>query len=368
MASSADVQTKRNGTRKRSATLNNVYYNPAQPGSLGGLKNLSRYAKVSKRETKDWSMGENTYTLHKPVRYKFPRRKIIVGGIDSLWQLDLVDISRYKNNNKGNKFLLTCIDVFSKYAFVQMIKSKSGQNVTEAFEAILKEGRRPKTIQTDKGKEFINNTFQNCLMRNGIDFYTSENDDIKAAVVERFNRTLMNKIHRYMTKYHTSAFIKVLSDIVYSYNHTKHRSIGIAPAAVNEKNSENLWWRLYKPNASDWTTRKQVLSVGDHVRISKTRLTFKKGYLPSWSTEIFRVKTIHKTKPLTYGLVDLLDEDIKGRFYYQELERVKPPTYFDVENIVKKRKRGGKTEYFVKWLGYGSKFNSWVSEQEIKRL
>jgi hypothetical protein len=98
--------------------------------------------------------------LHKPARRKYKRNKVTSLGNDYLWQLDLVDMLKISKVNKGYKFLLTCIDVFSKYAWVKPLKSNEGEAILTAFKEILKEERVPEKIQTDAGKEFINKKFQ----------------------------------------------------------------------------------------------------------------------------------------------------------------------------------------------------------------
>jgi len=100
---------------------------------------------------------------------------------------------------------------------------------------------------------------------------------------------------------------------------------------------------------------------GNKVRISQARRAFRKGYLPGWTTEIFTVKSRFATDPPTYAIVDYGGEEIAGKFYAEELQKVtKTDDVFDVERIIKSRKRGGVTEHFVKWKGYPEKFNSWV--------
>ena len=126
--------------------------------------------------------------LHIPIRHRFRRKQIFTKGIDDLWQADLVDMQSLAQHNDGVKFLLTCIDTFSKYAWVRPLKNKSGLCVKEAFESILDE-KASLNLQTDKSTEFKNTSCQGQLTEYKIKFYT-ENDDIKAAIVERFNRTL----------------------------------------------------------------------------------------------------------------------------------------------------------------------------------
>ncbi len=94
--------------------------------------------------------------LHAPARKHFKRRKVIIKGIDDLFQADLVDMSAYASQNRGFHFLLTVIDTFSKYAWVVALKNKSGQSVMKAMSTVFKEGRIPRNLQTDDGTDFYN--------------------------------------------------------------------------------------------------------------------------------------------------------------------------------------------------------------------
>jgi len=213
-------------------------------------------------------------------------------------------------------------------------------------------------VQSDKGTEFLNSTFQSMLRRYDVKFYTSENEDIKAAVVERFNRTLKQKMYRHFTAKSTRRYVDVLPDLVHCYNNTHHRSIGMAPMEVTADSEGVVRERLYPPKPK---TLRWKYEVGDKVRISMQRRPFKKGYVGNWSEELFVVGARLPTSPVTYKLKDLAADNIKGTFYTDELQFVtKLDALFDVERIVKTRKRAGKVEYLVKWRGYSDKFNSWV--------
>ena len=145
------------------------------------------YPSLSFQQVKTWLQSKDTYTLHKPVRYNFPRNRVIVTRIDE--QADLVNISSLARFNKGYKFLLTCIDVFSKFAWVVPLKNESGETLVNGFQSILDIGRSPEKLQTDKGTEFLSRNFQSFLKEKNIHFFTT-NSELKASVVERFNRTL----------------------------------------------------------------------------------------------------------------------------------------------------------------------------------
>ena len=138
-------------------------------------------------------------TLHKSARVRFSRRKTYSKGPGDLFQIDLADLVNISSHNDGCRYLLTCIDVFTKRAWAVPTKTKTGREVSRAFEKILSDGYKPNMVQSDKGTEFLNSTFQSMLKRHDIKFYTSENEDIKAAVVERFNRTLKTKTRFHLT-------------------------------------------------------------------------------------------------------------------------------------------------------------------------
>ena len=302
-------------------------------------------------------MGQNAYTLHKQSKSNFRRRRTFSTGIDDLWQADLVDMTSLAPQNDSYKYILTCIDVFSKVARVAALKNKNGSTLTRTFADMIS-SKRPAMLQTDKGTEFLNAPFQKLLRDNGIKFYTSENEDIKCAVAERFNRTLKTIMWRYFTHLSTTRYIDVLNQFVDSYNNTFHRSIKMAPSQVNAQNEDEVRRRLYIPKK---LPLKWKYKVGDSVRIKQSKRAFKKGYLPSWTEGIFTIHSLYPSDPPTYILKDYSDEIIKGKFYEAELQVVtKTDDVFVVESVIKSRKRGSKIEYFVKWRGYPEKFNSWV--------
>jgi len=343
-----------------------AYYDARHPGSYSGVDKLYRSLdkKVSRTQLKDWLSTQDVYTLHKPVRWRFDRRRVVVGGMNHLWQADLADLSSISKYNDGYRYLLTCIDVLSKYAWVVPIKNKTGNTLVEAFEKILKtSGRRPRKLQTDKGSEFLNRTFQAMLRGEHIGFYTTENEDIKASVVERFNRTIKTKMWKYFTRAGDTRYIDILPDLVHSYNHTHHRSIDRTPASVTRGNEARVWQMLYAKRP-----RRQApkLKVGDRVRISKSRRVFRKGYLKNFTEELFDVVKVLPTQPPTYRIADYGGEWLQGAFYQPELQKVvKKDDIFQIETILDRRRRGKRNQYLVKWLGYPNKFNSWIDEDDL---
>jgi hypothetical protein len=217
--------------------------------------------------------------------------------------------------------------------------------------------RKPNYLQTDKGTEFLNSTFQKLLTDNGIKHYTSENDDVKCAVVERWHRTILAKLYRYFTYKSTTRYVDVIQDLVKSYNETPHSSIKVAPTEVNEHNECAVRDRLFTPIIASKGIVK--FKVGDTVRLSGAKRAFSKGYRDKWTEELFKVVKVYDTRPVTFGITDYAGEKIKGKFYTAELQKVVKEV-FHIEKVLKTRRRAGKIEYYVKWVGYPEKFNSWV--------
>ena len=350
-----------------------LYYDPKSPAGYAGEQALYQLAKKSSKKVKlddvrNWLRKQQTYTLHKQIRRKFLRRKTVVAGIDCQWQADLADMSKMSKVNDKYRYLLCIIDVFSKFAWVVPIKNKTGKTLVDAFKFVLKSGRSPKSLQTDKGTEFKNKDFQNFLKSKKIHFFTTENPETKASIVERFQRTLKSRMWKYFTHHRTLRYVDILPNLVDGYNHAYHRSIKRAPVSVTIRNEPEVSEILYGKNKSKSTRSK--LNVGDFVRINKTKRTFDKGYLPNWTQELFKISAVVKTQfPITYKIEDLDGESVRGTFYSQELQRVEKDQIYEIESVLahRKRKVGKKwvKEIKVHWKGYPSKFDSWILESDL---
>ena len=351
------------------ALLRRLYYDVKSDTAYGGKEKVYRAAKrelpsITRRDVNEWFSTQRTYTLHKPARYNFKRNKTIVMSIDEQWQADLCDMSSRAKENDGFTFLLTIIDCFSKFAWAEPLMNKSGDEILKALKRVLKQsGRAPRRLQTDKGSEFINAQVQRFLDEQKIEFFTT-NSEMKAAIVERFNRTLKTRMWKYFTAKRTNRYIDVLQSLVDGYNRSRHRSIGMRPVDVRESDSIAIRQRLYGSGLRKRRLAKSYkYGIGDVMRISKARRTFRKGYLPNWSEETFIVYDRRNAKEPLYYLRDYEGEDLQGAFYEQEIQRVEDPGEYFVEEVLQSKKvRGGKTVHLVKWLGWPSKFNSWVED------
>lgn len=352
--------------------LKEIYYDPAHPAALSTAPVLAAAAKVPLRTTQKWLQKQTTYTLHRRVRKKYPTRKYYVNAIDEQWQMDLADMNQLQNKNSGYRYILTAIDILSRYGFARPLKSKKGKEVAEAIEDIFKESKRvPKRLQTDQGTEFYNPAVKHVLNRYGIELF-SVKSPFKSAMVERWNRTIKSKIWKVFTSRNNYKWLDILPQIVHAYNHTRHRVIKMKPADVNHENSMIVWERLYGKDKRYENTLKKRLSQGNIVRISKAKGLFDKGYLPNWSREEFTVDKVDtKYLPSMISLKDYKGDPIEGKFYEQEVQQItRDPDddVFDVEKIIRQKRKNGQVWYLVKWLGYDDSFNSWIRKDDIRNV
>ena len=349
--------------------LKENYLDASRPGSLSGLTSFHRALKergikIPIKNLKTWLSTQDSYTLHKPAKRKYTRNKVKTMGLDNIWQIDLVDMKKFKRQNKGYQYLLTCIDVFSKYAWVVPLKNKTGKTTMEAFSKILATGRSPLKIQSDQGNEFFNQLFKKLLKEKKINIY-SVNSELKASVVERFNRTLKERMWRYFTYNKNYTYINVLKDIVASYNDNYHRTIKMKPKNVNKDNEYRLFNTVYNNNDNTEVTLFKF-NIGDKVRISKYKHIFEKGYTPNWTEEIFIISQKIPRIPCVYKLTDLNGDTVEGIFYEEELQKIiKEDEVFNIDKILKKRTRNKQKEIFVSWLGYPKNFNSWIPASSL---
>ena len=302
--------------------------------------------------------------LHKPIRRKFQKRMVFAKTVDDIWSADLIEMIPLAKYNKGYKYLLMVIDVFSKYGWIVPLKTKTGKAVTEGFKKVFSD-RVPSRLWVDKGKEFYNKTLQSLLDREKVIMYSTENEE-KSSIVERWNRTMKRHMWKYFTANNTHKYIDILPELVKRYNETYHRSIRTTPSkATNPDNFNHVYASLYGDMKE--LIKKPKYKVGDRVRIIKKKRTFEKGFTTNWSEELFTVTKVKDTKPPTYEIKDLNGNVIHGTFYEEELQKSKQSIY-RIEKVLKRRqnKNNGQKEVYVKWKGYDNSFNSWLPLSELK--
>ncbi|MCP3662257.1 MAG: DDE-type integrase/transposase/recombinase [Gammaproteobacteria bacterium] len=281
-------------------------------------------------------------------------------------------------HNDDYHFLLVVICLFSKYVWVRALRSKHGLVVAEALEDVFNSAKAMENhrvcemLQTDAGKEFYNQHMRQLLERYRVRHLSVNNPDVKAMVVERVNRTLRDRIYRYMTKKNTYSYLPVLEKLVDGYNRAWHSKIKMAPVDVTLENWKDVYLNVYRPErvSSDaGGGRKTAFRVGDTVVIQKKKDLFEKGSSYNWTDEYFLVSKVVRGNPNYYYIKDTLGEEFTGqKFYARDLQLVRPnlDTWMRIEKVLKRRRVGRvDEEQLVKWLGWPSKFNSWVRAADM---
>lgn len=298
--------------------------------------------------------------LHKQARRNFPRRYVTIKGLNDLFQGDIVEMRPYASENDGYNYLLTMIDTFTKRSWAVPLKTKTGLEVRAAVKSIIDSLKQtPKFLQTDMGSEFFNKHVSSLLKEHNIKLYASFSP-LKASIIERFNRTLKTWMWKEFSLQGNYRWVDKLKDLLKKYNSRIHRTTGLAPNAIKEENEAIVLDRLKKKKLP--VKKKNKFKVGDPVRISKYKHIFEKGYTPNWTTEVFVIDEVQKTRPVTYKLRDYQNHLIQGGFYEEELQKTKFKDTYLVEKVLKRKG----DQVLVKWLGFDDSHNQWIKKKEIE--
>lgn len=370
--------------------LANIYYTTHDPASYGGVARLYARARelgipVDKNRVRQFLTEQVTYQLHKPARKKFAHNQTIVGHRDDQWQADLAVMDKLAHENKGYRYILTCIDVLSRYAWAVPVKTKGAKDMLTAMKLLFEKAlpRRPQRLQTDRGVEFYNGSVRAFLREQNVELF-STNSPFKCALVERFNRTLKTMLYKYFTAHKTKRWYDVLDNMVRAYNQRPNRTIGAAPATVlTAEDDTRVWRRVYYDSKEAQLLRADVhpanadnmANTGDRVRISLTKGHFDKGYVPNWGREQLVVKDVvppnRGGRPrLVFKLSDTQGQALNGQYYPEEVQRVpeRLQNVLEVERILRRRTGDdGQTETLVKFKGWPEKFNRWLTKAELEQ-
>ena len=354
---SKNLKEKHIADEKMIKAINELPYKDQQYGTFL-VKNIIR----SKRKL---GLGVENHNkilseeLHKPKRKNYTRRKIVVNHIDEIFAADLVEMQKFAKLNKGYRYLLTCIDIFSKFAWVIPLKDKKGITIKNALQKIFKQ-RKCKFLWTDRGTEFYNKQVLDLLNENNIKLYSTNNSEIKSAVIERFNRTFKNMMYKKFTENNNTIFYNILDELVNNYNNKYHSTIKMSPIEASKKINEKKIKNIYN---FEKTKKPGKFRIGDRVRLSLEKNIFEKSYETNWTEEIFVIYDIKYSNVPYYYLKDLNGEKLQGTFYQEELQKTKQDDLYTIEKILKTNK----DRILVKWCGYDNSFNSWINKNTVTK-
>ena len=355
--------------------LDRIYYDPSSGGGLTSpskllheVKRRNYYKNVGLRRIQKYLNKQMTYTLYKPAKTKFPTPAVRVKKINEQFDIDLMDVSKDASENDGTRFLLSMIDVLSKFGYVIPLKTKEAREVARAAETVFNQVL-PDRLCSDRGHEFSGRAFQDMIKRKGIQHFYAGGSGM-CSVVERFNRTIKSRIAKYQFKKNTMRYIDALPSLVNGYNKTFHRSILMKPEDVNELNDHTAYENLYSKRKISSVIPYQF-NVGDAVRISGKKHPFRRIFFQRWSIEIFTIaKRFRQQNINMYKIKDCSGEEITGTFYAAELAKVttSPEDMYKVESFLDEKLENGQRYVKVQWQGYPKNCATWVLKSTIRNI
>lgn len=353
--------------------LKNLWSNPTSRFAFSGVSNIKRiYGSDKKvRDIEDELSQNRTYTRHKEGRKIKNFNPFFVYDINEMWQIDLMylpDLSKY---NEGYKYLLCLLEVFTRKLYIKILKEKTCKIVTNAFIEIQKKiNNFPRKIVCDMGGEFKCSLFTSYCKDNNIKLIFTTNDT-KASHVERAQRTFQAILYRILEENQTKKYLNHLDEVLSVYNNRENRITGFSPNnAMKKENFSSLRENLEKYYSSRLKMRKKPkYKIGDNVRVVEKKKSFSKGYHPYFSEEVFKIKKVLINLPQPRYILESMNEveTIIGSFYERELTKANHDEY-KVEKVLKTRKKSGKKQFFVKWLGYSNEHNSWINEEDVTNV
>ena len=266
----------------------------------------------------------------KPPKKYYPTNKTDVYYIDDIWSLDILDLKDYgPKNNRGYRYVLVTIDNFSIFGWTVPLKNKIAQTMKDSFENILTNSRRkPNLIETDRGKEFYNNIFQDFLNKNNIKLY-SRNSSYGAVFAERFNRTIRDLLKKIVFEQGDAKWIDILQTITKQYNNKTHSSTKLTPTQASLKKNEGY---VYKNLLDKRKKVKPKFQINDLVRTADLKKTFSKGDTTNWFYKLYKITQVVNDTIPTYRL-----DKLKER-YNESLLKKTDLSMKENDNVMKKLK------------------------------
>jgi transposase InsO family protein len=361
--------------------LKTNYNTPGHPIAFSGVKNIYDFygGKLKLEEIENVLASVHNYSLHR--EFHKGQRNISYSHYKRYqFQMDLVFIEALAPFNDNVKYILTAIDTFTRFAFVRLLKDKTGPSVLKAFQSILTEAvDPPKMLVIDRGTEFFNKEFLAFCKQKSIEVYPPDSF-IHAAYIERFNRTFQSLLYKYLTENETNRYIDktqpdgtvvdVVNALLASYNNRKHRMIGITPQMAETNPDLHLDMRLRMTKYYETIKKKpKKFEIGTLVRIAKIPGKFSRGYQQRAVDEVFRIRDVKLNKKIPMFVLENYhgNEVIKGNFYSFELTRVNSDI-FRIEKVIRSRRKNGRLEHYVKWQGYDETYNSWIDADAITQV
>ena len=348
-------------------------YYAQEPWSYGNARRVKEHnpevdrgeisSMLSKNEIYSRFKHHRKQRIYSPI-YVYRKRELFQADVIFFTDGDMLSV------NDGFKYLFTCIDCFSKMAWVFPMRRNTCENVLSCFKEILQScGRKPERLNSDRGSELICKKFEDFLRRENIHHYLSYSVR-KCPIVERFNLTIQSLLYKIMAHNRSLKWSSYIDQAMQIYLNRKHSTIGMSPAEAEKVSNsavvrKNLLAFFHKRGRKK---KRPKFAVNDTVRIWKKRLTFQRGYDENYSVEYFKIIKVKTNLPVPrYVLEDSGGEQIVGSFFEDEIVKFVPSDTFDIQVIGERASRRGK-ELLVHFVGYPKKMDQWVHEKNIINL
>jgi len=352
--------------------LKEAYYNLKESNiAYTSVKKLVQAfkSKYDAKKIVSWAKNQENLNLHKPMRKKFERNFMLCHYPFQFISIDLADLSLFKDTNDNFRYVISCVDCFSKLGFVEFLKSKKSEEVSIKLENIIKK---------------IDAPIDYCISDGGLEFagqckkiYTKYNikhiimlNETKAAQAEIFIRTWKRVLFRYMTENGTNKYIDVLPTIVENYNKTTHSVTKFSPnelrsnLAIQKKGFINMFSKKLVKKFRAPTYR-----VGQLIRISYQKSPFAKSYEQTFSNELFRIKKIYHKRIPVYQLETFDGKTIiDGLFYEQQITEGQERDFYKIEKVLRYKHIRKRKFALVKWVGWPDSYNEWLPYDQIKDI
>ena len=273
-----------------------LFYSPTGATSVNKLYQKLKHRGITRKEIQEFIDKQESHQIFKKPNTKINYFPIYANHKNEIFQIDIIDLSDIETSNNHYKYILACIDVYSRYVYCIPMKNKTTDTIINAINNIFKIAK-PEQITCDNGSEFISLQFKKLMKEYNIDVhYVDVGDHHKLAIIDRFVRTLREKINKYLEMHNTTKYIDVLTDLIYSYNNTYHTTLKKSPIEVknNDGDINNMYLDKYMKAKNNET----IYNIGDKVRHLLNRNLFEKKSLAKWSKTIYTIidKTEHSYK------------------------------------------------------------------------
>lgn len=351
--------------------LRRNYDNVDHPISFAGIATIFRWyrRKLPQKNIENVLSTFESYTLHKEMK-EGRRNPHFLYLKNHRKEIDLCDVAKFKKDNDGVTFIVILIDCWTRFMVAEPVKNKSATDVLEAVKRMFNRIKEfPKYLGGDRGVEFINKKMQTYCSKNNI-IYTPNYNYVHASFVERANRTFKKILFSWMTENETLNYLPHLQELVQLYNKRYNRTMMMSPNDAELKENHLQLRRNMSRHYVNFFRRKRkpTFQVGDIVRIAKSKGHFSRSFHEQSQVEFFKINKVNTRLPIpTYTISDYDgDEVIIGNFYGFELSHVRNEVW-RIDHVIKKRKIRKKTQYFVRWKGFGSKHDQWIDEKDISK-